>query len=256
MDEFHRYTLSDEGNLFAELVSSIRFEQVARGRHGAVLVAPEESRGTPIVRTTSSYETPAQSFRPLHLRLAQRIRELAPLPFAFNNALAERYSNAYSRMGLHSDQALDLQAGSSIALFSCYQHPDRATPPRALIVQPKEKREDSFEIPLTHHSVVVFSLDTNRRFRHKIVLDTSRQPPENQWLGITFRTSGTYVRRRDESVCFEDGTPLTLADEEQRRAFYKLRRRENQEVGFTYPSLGYTISESDMLAPSTAAART
>ena len=37
---------------------------------------------------------------------------------------SERYTNAYAKMGFHSDQALDLRGGSHIAVFSCYRHPD------------------------------------------------------------------------------------------------------------------------------------
>merc|ERR1712050_536946 len=104
-------------------------------------------------------------------------------------ALIELYTNTYATMGFHSDQDLDLEEGSSIAVFSCYKHPELASPPRKLVVESKEPGGGTFEIPLTHNSVVVFSVETNRRFRHKIVLDAAAQPPENQWLGVTFRTS-------------------------------------------------------------------
>jgi hypothetical protein len=95
----------------------------------------------------------------------------------------------------------------------------------------------------------VFSVDANRRLKHKIVLDTSTQTPENQWLGITFRTSKTFVRFRDEYAYFPDNARLTLASDEQRREFYQLRRRENNETDFTYPRITYTISESDLVPP-------
>lgn len=39
------------------------------------------------------------------------------------------------------------------------------------------------------------------------------------------------------------------ADDEQRREFYQLRRRENKETDFIYPLLTYTISESDLMPP-------
>ncbi len=152
-------------------------------------------------------------------------------------------------MGSHSDQALDLADDSFIAIFSCYKHPDLANPPRKLLVELKESGGDRHAIPLTHNSVVVFSVDTNQRLKHKIVLDTSSQTPENQWLGITFRTSKTFVRFRDESAYFLDDAILTLANDQQRREFYHLRHRENNEPDFTYPRITYTISESDILPP-------
>ena len=97
---------------------------------------------------------------------------------------------------------------------------------------------------------VVFTLAANQRFRHKIVLDPAAGADENEWLGLTFRTSTTFVRQRDGRACFEDGTPLALADEGQRKEFYALRKRENAELDFVYPQLTYTISKSDLMPPS------
>ena len=75
----------------------------------------------------------------------------------------------------------------------------------------------------------------------------------NRWLGITFRTSGTFVHFGDHggdgAAYLGDGTPLTLASEDERQAFYRLRRRENREIDFDYPPLAYTISESDRWPP-------
>jgi hypothetical protein len=249
------YTLPISGNLFEELLASVRFEDVGKGRQGAVLTKIDQTCNIPIVRTTTRYSAPAQRFQSVHDRLAQQIQTIASLAVDFNNALIENYTNAYTTMGSHSDQALDLAAESSIAIFSCYKHPDRANPPRKLLVELKEPNTDApkgtlrerIEIPLTHNSVVLFDLDTNRRLKHKIVLDKSAQTPENQWLGITFRTSKTFVRFRDEYPYFLDDTRLTLANDEQRQELYHLRHRENNETDFTYPRITYTISESDMM---------
>lgn len=250
-DEVRSYALLTEGDLFAELLASARFEDVGKGRQGAVLIKSDETDSIPIVRTTTRYGAPAQRFRSVHEQLAQQIQESASLSVGFNTALIETYTNAYTTMGSHSDQALDLADGSFIAIFSCYKRPEIAHPPRKLIVESKESGGDSIEIPLAHSSVVVFSVDTNRRLKHKIVLDTSTRAPENRWLGVTFRTSKTFVRFRDECAYFLDGARLTLADDEQRREFYRLRRRENNETDFTYPRITYTISESDLMPPST-----
>jgi hypothetical protein len=247
-DGIRSLVLPVEGDLFEELSGSTRFEDLGKGRSGAVLVRPDEQGGVPIVRTTTRYGTAAQRFRAVHERLAQQVEERLAAAVRFNNALVERYTNAYATMGSHSDQALDLADGSGIAIFSCYQRPG-VDPPRKLIVEPKEPGGDRFEIPLAHNSVVAFSVDTNRRLKHKIVLDRSAGMTENQWLGVTFRTSKTFVRFRDGRAHLPDGAPLTPADEEQRREFYQLRRRENEATDFTYPVLTYTISESDLLPP-------
>ena len=145
-DEFRWYAVPTENNLYEALLKSVRFEDVTRGRQGTVLVAPDDTRGIPIVRTTTKYAAPAQCFQLVHARLAQQIQHIASLPVAFNNALIEHYSNAYATMGFHSDQALDLEDGSSIAVFSCYQYPELANPPRKLIVESKQPGGGTFEV--------------------------------------------------------------------------------------------------------------
>lgn len=240
--------LPAEENLFPELSASVRWEDVGKGRRGAVLVKPDETGGVPLVRTTTRYGSPAQRFRDVHERLARRIRERAAIPVGFNNALVETYTNAYTTMGSHSDQALDLAGDSYIAVFSCYERPE-ANPPRKLVFEAKEPGGETFEIPLDHHGVVAFSVGTNRRLRHRIVLDPARRAAENRWLGVTFRTSRTLVGFRDGHAYLPGGAPLAPADDERRREFYRLRRRENEETDFIWPPLTYTLSESDLMPP-------
>jgi hypothetical protein len=246
-DEFRTYVIPSREELFAELLASARFEDQGKGRRGAVLVASDDVRGVPIVRTTTLYTLPAQPFRPVHAWLARQVRGCASLFVGFNNALIETYTNAYATMGAHSDQALDLDDASEIALFSCYERAE-GSPARTLLVEAKEPGGPVFAIPLAHCSVVVFSADTNRRFRHRIVLDPAAGAP-NQWLGVTFRTSKTFMGFREGQPCLPDGTRLTLASDEERSEFYRLRRRENQETDFTYPKITYTLSASDLLPP-------
>ncbi|MEE1767968.1 hypothetical protein PUR34_07160 [Streptomyces sp. JV185] len=242
------YALSTEGNLFAELSASVRWEDVGKGRRGAVLTKVDDAGGVPLVRTTTRYRSPTQCFRAVHERLARQIQERAAISVGFNNALIESYTNAYKTMGSHSDQALDLADESFIAVFSCYQHPE-AGPPRKLIFESKESGGEKFDIPLAHNSVVAFSVDSNRRLKHKIVWDAPVQAADNQWLGVTFRTSKTLVRFRDGHAHLPQGARLMSADDEQQREFYQLRRRENNEADFSYPLLTYTISESDLMPP-------
>ncbi|GLW74013.1 hypothetical protein Kpho02_63110 [Kitasatospora phosalacinea] len=236
-------------DLFAELSAATRWEEVGKGRCSAVLVRPDAAGGVPLVRTTARYAHPAQRFRPVHAWLAEQVRERAGLPDAFDNALAEVYTRAYTRMGAHSDLALDLAEGSSIAVFSCYRDA-AAVLPRTLRVQAKEDGGGEFEVPLLHHGVVVFSVAANRRLRHRIVLDPPARAVDNEWLGVTFRTSRTRLDFRDGRPHLPDGQgELTLATEEQRSEFHRLRRRENAESDFRYPPLAYTVSESDLLPP-------
>ncbi|WP_434426385.1 hypothetical protein [Nannocystis pusilla] len=244
-DLFRIYTVPTRGDLFAELSASARLEELGKGRRGAVLVGTGDSQRVPIVRTTTAYTLPAQCFRPIHAALARQIRERASLSIAFNNALLEVYTRDYATMGAHSDQALDLDDGGEIALFSCYEHPE-AGPSRRLMVESKEAGGPSFVIPLVHGRVVVFSADTNRRFRHRIVLDPAAGDSDNSWLGVTFRASKTWVHVGDGQPRLEDGTPLTLANDEERHEILRLRRRENQEIDFVYPRVTCTLSPSDL----------
>jgi hypothetical protein len=253
--EFYVFDLSPQEygstSIYDDLLGSVVFEDVCKGRKGAVLVMPDAVRGIPIVRTTTKYSRPAFAFKPIHVRLAEHIRQTAHLSAGFNNALIEKYTNQYVTMGFHSDQALDLEAHSYIAVFSCYKDPEIAKlTPRKLVVESKEKSGCTFEIPMTHNSVIVFSLGTNCRFKHKIVLDSTTADAENEWLGVTFRLSKTFIQQNGEKCAyFEDGTPFTTATIEQAREFYKLRKAENQEIDFDYPPVTYTISGSDILPP-------
>ena len=252
-DNFRTYTISTRGDLFAELSASARLEDLGKGRRGAVLVVSDGPRGVPIVRTTTAYTLPTQCFGPLHAALSRQIHACASLALPFNNALLEVYTGAYTTMGAHSDQALDLDDAGEIAVFSCYEHPE-VEPSRRLIVESKEPGGPSFVLPLLHGRVVVFSADTTRRVRHRIVPDPAGAPG-NRWLGLTFRTSKTWVHIHDGQPCLADGTPLTLANDEERREFLRLRRQENQETHFVYPRVRCTLSPSDLWPPELAPTR-
>ena len=150
-------------------------------------------------------------------------------------------------MDAHSEQALDIQAGSFIAVYTCYEHPDLASPPsRMLLVESKKRGGPRFEVPLLHNSAVVFSLDANSKYRHRIVLKTLGLA-KNRWLGLTFRTSKTHVRFRDGLAFL--AAPQALGDDQQLQEFRKLKSRENQEIGFACPHLACTASPSDTLPP-------
>lgn len=137
------------------------------------------------------------------------------------------------------------QHGTHIALFSCYRDPDeRATQLCRLVIKSKEPNGGTVQIPLLHNSVVVWSLDANRRHLHKIVLDAAGQGPPNEWLGVTFRTSHTFVQARGAGAFFEDGTPLTVADAAQRRQLYMLRGNENRCCGGRHALRGTIKCES------------
>lgn len=254
---FYKFVLPLERNLFGELARSVDFEDVTKGRVGNHLVALDEE-GVPLVRTTTKYTKPAHNFSAIHHEIVKSIQNVADKSgevqfpsLSFNNALIEIYDQAYTKMKYHSDQCLDLDVDSYIALFSCYEHPeDTATPRlRKLRVRSKITDEESVFV-LENNSVILFSLETNTQFQHKIVLDSAPNPQSgNRWLGITFRKSKTLIRFRDGLPYFSDGSLLKLADEAQRKEFYRLRGQENKRMDFTYPAITYTLSVGDTMVP-------
>ncbi len=257
---FYKITLPLETNIFQELKDTTHFENVGKGRIGNHLVHVSD-QGVPIVRTTTKYTVPAYNFSPIHHHVITSINRATQnealnhiLSLDFNNALIEIYDRQYTKMGYHSDQSMDLDPNSYIGLFSCYEYPEELSEQsiRKLKIINKETKAAS-EFLLTHNSVILFSVATNTKFQHKIILEQvkGKKPLEkdNKWLGTTFRTSKTYVQFKDDVPYFSNGTPLTLADEDQRQEFFILRGQENRNTDFIYPELTYTLSEADLMIP-------
>ena len=258
--EFFKINLDLKTNLFNDLLRGTNFESVAKGRLGNHLVNVDDN-GIPIVRTTTKYNVPAQNFSGIHHLIVEsindaiRVNNLAGVPEQyFNNALIEVYDSGYYKMNYHSDQSLDLDNDSYIGVFSCYENPDVLSEQHIRKLKIRDKVSDEeFEYSLTHNSVILFSIATNTRFQHKIVLDpapnSKPSAPDNKWLGITFRKSKTYIQFKDNVPHFSNGKLLALANKEQESAFYKLRGQENRELNFVYPELTYTVNVADMMRP-------
>ncbi|TCI84889.1 alpha-ketoglutarate-dependent dioxygenase AlkB [Tenacibaculum sp. M341] len=252
---FFKIELPLKKNLFEELSNTVTFKKTGKGRFGNHLVCVSE-KGIPMVRTTSAFDIPAVQFSEIHHQLIAdinnflRANDLEFSQLDFNNALIELYESNYRKMKYHSDQSLDLDAQSYVALFSCYENPEDLNEHtiRKLKIQDKITGEES-EMLLSHNSVVLFSVATNKKYYHKIVLDSSHTNYQNRWLGVTFRKSKTFINIKNEAAYFENGTLLKLATEEERRTFFQLRGEENRSLNFEYPDLNYTISEGDLMFP-------
>lgn len=255
---FRKMSLSLDGDMFAELSAGIHFEKTGKGRLGNHLMQMKDST-IPLVRTTSRYDEQGHTFSNAHMDLAERISASIPedqksKAFEFNNALIEVYDHRYHKMKYHSDQCLDLARDSFIALYSCYEHPTSLASKyvRKLRVMDKETEEE-FEFELGHNSVVLFPMEANRKYLHKIVLDRAIQPKktevDNRWLGVTFRQSKTFIQFREGTPYFLGGRELRMATEEEEMEFFKLRGQENRSMDFEYPALYYTISPADLLPP-------
>jgi len=246
---FEKFNLTFDSNSFGILYKSAIFENITKGRLGTTLI--DDINGTiPLVRTTTKYNKPAQSFQKIHYDIINKINEIKN-DVKFNNALIEIYDDNYVTMGYHSDQALDLKEDSYICVFSCYENQSDTNNYRRLRIRQKntEKEED---IVLDHNSIVIFSMDTNSKFQHKIILENNNSKLSNKWCGLTLRLSKTFIKFINETPYFVINNIITnnilkLASDEETKEFYKYRGKENKLIDFKYPKLYYTISKSDLL---------
>lgn len=222
---FDIFEIKTSKNLFGDL-SIIELETVKIGRRAAVLVKVDNNK-IPVVRTSTVYKKSTQKFNLLPDELVKQ------LDFETNNVLVELYEEFCRGMKFHSDQALDLEEGSIIALYSCYKNPDM--PNKALEIKNKFTGGTRL-ITLTHNSIVKFSTDTNRRYLHRIIT-TSSEP--NEWFGVTFRKTKTFIG--------VDGEFIRMADEEEKKQMYNYKRLENESSSFRYPQIPFTISPSDLV---------
>ena len=246
---FESYMISHEGDFFPVLYQSVRFEHFSKGRQLAVLHRSEDGH-MPLVRTTTVYQTPSQPFVPIHETIINKIREASSIEdLRLNNAMLEIYDSRYTTMGFHTDQTLDLEPNSYICLFSCYEK-GADSHPRLLTLKSKESG-DEWEVQLLHNSAVVFSTATNQQHLHKIEGKGLPEGYDNRWMGFTLRLSKSFVHFQDGVPCLVSNRSelgeLTLATDEERKAFYRYKGRENREIDFAYPEIRYTISPSDRI---------
>jgi len=244
---FSKFAIDFETNPYDELSTSSEFEDITKGRQGAILVDYKDDNTIPIVRTTTVYKNPVQKFLPIHYNIIEQIQKQSGLhELSFNNAMIEIYDSKYTNMKYHSDQALDLILESYICIFSCYND-SSPTDIRKLKIKNKLTYEYT-EFTLEHNSIIIFPLSTNQKFLHKIVLETNIA--DKKWLGLTFRLSKTYIKFVDEIPYFRlSGVVLRMADKDDKKEFMKCRGLENLNTEYTYPTnIDYTISASDMMS--------
>lgn len=244
---FTKIKLDYDTNLFQKLCETTDFENIVKGRQGAVIV-DYKNELIPLVRTTTKYSKPVQKFHDVHHNIIEQIKKKSQLKNIYlNNALIEIYNSKYYKMGFHSDQALDLADDSFIAIYSCYEKPLILKPSnsRKLIIKNKITKELS-KIVMDHNSVILFSLSTNSKHLHKIILENTND--DNRWLGITFRLSKTFLHYVNNNPFFyQTNNILKIANDEECKKFYKLRSEENKSSQFEYPEINYTISTSDIM---------
>ncbi len=247
---FKVFTIDYPSNIFELLSKANKFEKTITGdgRVGAILVEPKNET-IPVIRTTTCYQNPVQSFASIHYDIINNIKIKSGIEnLELNNAMIEIYDNQYRKMGWHTDQALDFAPNSYICIFSCYDNPN-SKHVRKLKIQNKTTSE-STEIIMFHNSVIIFSEETNKQFQHKIVLENvaPNEQPNTHWLGITFRLSKTYIKFVNNIPYFvANNKMLTFATEEERHQFMIHKSKENSQVGYDYPEITFTISPSDLI---------
>ena len=253
---FTKYILKlPETIIFENITETINFENITNGRDGAILIDYNYTdnivTAIPLVRSTTKYKNPAQKFLPIHYNIIDNIKKTTQIEnLEFNNALIEIYDNNYRSMGFHSDQAQDLADNSYICLYSCYDYSnsdsDTNTNLRKLKINNKLD-STSTDIILENNSIVIFSLDANQKNLHKIILDSITD--NNKWCGITFRMSKTFIKFQNNSQPYfvSNNKSLHMANDIEKKEFYKHRNKENNTINYVYPELDYTISESDLL---------
>lgn len=253
---FYQFNLELLPNIFEELSNSINFEPITKGRIGANCFYSTDSL-IPLVRTTTIYSNPIQKFTQPYNLISNQIKLQAKQIYnidvgELNNGLVEMYTHEYKTMGFHSDQALDLEPNSWICIYSIYSNPELTSSTRKLVTQSKLTGNIN-EYELTHNSIIMFDTNTNGEHIHKIVLTNPNAKPNpnpNVWLGITLRTSKTFIKFDNLKPYFADTMEeFVLATDQEKKEFYTLRSQENKSIGFTYPYINYTISPSDLINP-------
>lgn len=236
---FTKIQLNYETNLFDQL-SAIQFENIIPGRQGAILVNPNDDK-IPIVRSTTSYNNPTQTFLPIHHTIIESIKNNSQVQ-DLNNAQIEIYDFRYRKMKFHTDQSLDLADNSHICIYSCYNKPNYDA--RKLIIKDKQTNKQS-EIIMDHNSVIIFSTEINKKHLHKIILQ--KNDYNNLWLGITFRLSKTWIKFINEIAYFESNKQLSFATSDEQTELRKLKGLENSKSDYQYPEISYTISIGDLI---------
>ena len=236
---FYKKILQNQPFTFNDFIQEIPFEQLMKGRKGSNSVEIKDD--IPLMRTTTKYLNPPNSFTHIHYELIKKIKNQINYECDFNTCLNEIYNSEYMTMGYHSDQSLDLDENSFICIFSIYDDP---TDIRTLKIKHKitSKCDD---IRLENNSIVYFNYETNKQYLHKIILEENHF--NNNWIGLTFRLSKTFIKFNNEIPYFKDTTiKLRFSNNDDEKNFYNLRAEENKKTDFIYPFLDFTINYSDL----------
>ena len=241
-------TLDISDMSFDILNQNSNFSLQAKGRKVGIMVEDCKDGSIPIVRTTTQYSDAPTLLTSAHYSIVDAIRKTMNMPLHFNNVMVEIYTNEYSTMGFHTDQAIDLENDSYICIFTCYQKPNAKNIRKLLIVN--KQTEEKSEIKMQHNSFILFSTKTNMLHKHSIILDDeSKKADDSEFMNITFRLSKTFIRFDENGAPhLPNGKVLRKATPDEQKQFYLIKGKENRKYDFKNPDIDFTISDSDMMS--------
>jgi hypothetical protein len=234
------YNLSK--HIFDDIKKQCDFEILGIGRKGCIIIDKINNK-IPLVRSTTQYTTNAGKFSDIHYDIIDCIKSKTKLDLDFNNAMMEIYDDNYRKMKYHCDQSLDLKDDSFIGIYTLYQNEKIKDCDKRVLRVKNRITNKVDDIIMDHNSMILFSLETNKKYLHKIVLPNNKT--NNKWLGITFRESKSFIEFID-NIPYLNNKKIHLANDDEKIMFYKLRSSENKDMYFKYPDIDYTISESDL----------
>jgi alkylated DNA repair dioxygenase AlkB len=158
--------LSDAGNLFAELVVGVPWDERMRARKTA-------SFGTAYNYSGITYDA-----LPMLSPLIPIVDKLeASLGFRPNNCLLNFYESGESTMGFHSDSTDELMPGTGVAIVSLGAE-------RSITFQSKQDKQIQHAYPLKSGSLLYMSAEVQHAWKHAIL---KQESVTGGRISLTFR---------------------------------------------------------------------
>ena len=251
---FNKIILDDlPDNSFEEILKTIKFENIAKGRQGRVLVQPYNDL-IPLVRTTTKYNMPSKEFPfsigILAVLIGIKLKQLKLIDIdeeddelLFDNVLAEVYDSSYTKMGFHTDQSQDLADDSHICLYSCYENDSNEDSDLRILRVTNKITKKTFDIKMENNSVIIFSTKANSIHRHSILLESTTS--KNKWLGLTFRKSKTYLKFDNNNI------PHIIINKQLEKIGFSFKDPDKDKEKLENNSIIYDINKYPKLTLST-----
>ena len=145
----------------------------------------------PLYRHPADSQPELKHWTPTVLQIRDHVQSI--VEENINHALIQCYRDGQDNIGEHSDKTLDIAKGTSIINVSLGAK-------RRMVLQSKLDKRIKQYIYFPHNSMLVFDLETNRKWIHSIRqdkrLDKLKQKDEiGERISFTFRTIGSFYNR-------------------------------------------------------------